>query len=183
MSRFVIPARKFVLATLAVWSLSLVGCGQGKGSVAGKVALDGTPLKGGRVDFVNTGGGAGATVEIDGDGGYAVPVLMAGDYAVTVSTEYLKPNAAAGGMPGARAGGMTSGPPPSAAKGKEGPVPKEVKAPANMTMPEGYKPSMPGDAAKKYVKIPAKYADIGQSGLKYTFAGGTQTFDIPLTTK
>jgi len=42
---------------------------------------------------------------------------------------------------------------------------------------------MPGDSAKKYVKIPAKYAEESQSGLTFQFTGGTQTYDIPLVSK
>ena len=45
----------------------------------------------------------------------------------------------------------------------------------------GYVASMPGDSSKKYIKIPSKYSDETQSGLTYSFTGGSQVHDIPLT--
>lgn len=165
---------KLILAaSLLVFSLLGSGCGPSKGSLSGKVTLDGAPLHGGRVDFANKSGGPSATVEINDDGTYSVPILSGGDYAVTVTTDYLKAGSGGGGMnrmPGAMKGGG---------------VPQENKAGAKVEMPGnpadyGYKASMPGDSAKKYVKIPSKYADPAESGLTYTFAGGSPTYDILL---
>lgn len=164
-----------VLLAVSFLTLSLFGsgCGPSKGSLSGKVTLDGKPLRGGRVDFDNKSGGPSATVEINDDGTYSIPVMSGGDYAVTVTTDYLKAGSGGGGMNRM----------PAAMKG--GSVPKENKAGAKVEMPGnpadyGYKASMPGDSAKKYIKIPSKYADSAESGLTYTFTGGSPTYDILL---
>ena len=163
-----------VFGLLAATSLLVSGCGPSKGTVTGKVTLDSIPLKGGRVDFSNKSGGASATVEISEDGSYSLVGLTAGDYTVTVVTDHLKTTGGGGRMPGSPAGG----------KGGGG-IPKE-NAPPKTDMPgnpadHGYVASMPGDSAKKYMKIPSKYSDETQSGLTYNFTGGSQVHDIPLT--
>jgi len=166
------------------------GCGPGKGSVAGKVTLDGKELKGGRVDFASQGGGQSASAEIGEDGAYTVPVLMAGEYMVSVNTEYLKPTSGSGPRGGGSGGFRPPGVPPGVNMGRPpdmagGGPPKDVakKEGAKREVPEGYKMSNPGDAAKKYVSIPEKYGIPEQSGLTFKGGGGTQTFDIPLTSK
>lgn len=160
------------------------GCGPSKGSVTGKVTLDGTPLKGGRVDFVNNSGGSSATAELNDDGTYTVDSLTAGEYSVTVTTEYLNAGSTTGGggPMNMRPGGGPPMMPPTGGPPKGGP-PKDTKMPSKADMPEGYKASSPGDARKKYVKIPGKYADTAQSGLTFTSPGGNQTHDIPLVGK
>lgn len=168
----------FLMALSCLLCLSATGCGPSKGSVSGKVTLDGVALQGGRVDFANGSGGPSASVEIGSDGTYTISSLVAGDYTVTVTTEYLKTNASAG-----RPGAAMNNPPAGMAKG--GAIPKESKPGAKVEMPGnpadyGYKAAMPGDSAKKYVKVPAKYSDPAQSGLTYAFPGGTTTYDIPM---
>lgn len=163
-----------VFGLLAATSLLASGCGPSKGTVTGKVTLDSIPLKGGRVDFSNKSGGASATVEIAEDGSYSLVGLTAGDYTVTVVTDHLKTTGS----------GRTPGP-PAPGGGAKGGMPKE-NAPPRSEMPgnpadHGYVASMPGDSSKKYIKIPAKYSDETQSGLTYSFTGGTQVHDIPLT--
>ncbi len=173
-------------ACAIILGLLSTGCGPAKGSLTGKVTLDGTPLKGGRIDFANKLGGNSASAEIDENGLYSIESLSGGEYSITVTTEYLN-STGSGDAPasnpntGTRPGGPTM-PPPGGGGPKGGP-PKDVKAPGNFTMPEGYKASMPGDARKKYVKIPGKYADAAQSGLTFTSPGGNQTHDIPLVGK
>jgi hypothetical protein len=174
-----------VVASACAMALLASGCGPAKGSLSGKATLDGTPLKGGRINFISDSSGPGATAEIGDDGTYSIPVLSAGTYSVTVDTEYLKSaggsTGSGGGRPGMGSGGPGSGPPPGV---KGAAPPKDAgKAPPKMDVPEGYKMASPGDAAKKYVKIPAKYGDASQSGLTYTFTGGSQTYDIPLSGK
>jgi hypothetical protein len=39
----------------------------------------------------------------------------------------------------------------------------------------------PGGQLDRYVPIPRKYADPEQSGLKFDFRGGNQTYDINLS--
>ena len=64
--------------------------------MSGKVTLDGTPLKGGRVDFANKSGGSSATAELNDDGTYTVDSLTVGEYSVTVTTEYLNAGSTTG---------------------------------------------------------------------------------------
>lgn len=159
------------------------GCGPAQGTLKGKVTLDGVALKAGKIDFVSKSGGRGATATIAEDGTYTIPMMFAGDFIITVDTEYLKPkNSNVNSMYPNSKGGMPSGMP----KGASGPptgkgVPKDFdKQFAGHEMPEGYAPTNPADVAKKYVRLPAKYSDAAQSGLTYTFPGGDQTHDLVL---
>jgi len=165
------------------WAFLAAGCEPSKGSLAGTVTLDGQPLKGGNVIFINKSGGSGATVEIGEDGKYSAPTLSAGDYVVTVATEYLNTSANSGGKVLGRPSMPSGMPMPSPGKGAVTGMPKENKDAKKFDLPEGYNPTMPGDNAKKYVKIPAKYANEAESGLTYKFTGGAQTYDIPLAGK
>ena len=159
------------LVGLGAAFLFLTGCGPAQGSLSGKVTFDGAPLTGGRVDFYNKSGGQSSTVEIAEDGSYSIPVLFAAEYDVTVTTDYLK------GTSGPRLGGTGR---PGGAKGG---IPKDNKEAPQHVMPEGYVASMPGDSAKRYVKIPAKYGEPGESGLVFDFKGGNETYGIALSSK
>lgn len=171
--------------------LFLAGCGPRPGTVSGKVTLDGKPLTGGMVTFHSKSGGTDSTAEIGQDGSYSANVF-AGEYTITVDTEYLKSNSqgsrppgmGGGGPPGGSGppgGGKPGGGPPGPPKDGGGP-PKGTEMPGNPA-DHGYVQSNPGDAAKKYMKIPAKYTSVGESGLSFTHPGGTTTYDIPLTGK
>jgi hypothetical protein len=173
-----------IFGLLLAGTFVMAGCSPSLGSLSGKVTIDGQPLKGGRVDFYNKDGQS-ASIEIKEDGTYSLPVIAAGEYSVTVSTDYLK-GRSFGGMPGAGSGSGRPGMKGAAGmKGSSTPpidIKKDKDAIKN-TPPEGYVMSNPGDSAKKYVKIPSKYEDAGQSGLAYTAIGGAQIFDIPLVGK
>ena len=103
-----------------VVALGATGCGSSTGSVAGKVTLNGQPLKGGNVTFV---GKESFAASIQEDGTYNVPRLLAGEYKVCVETESLKPKNALAMMPG-----MNN----KTAKAKP--------LDAGTNVPEGYKP-------------------------------------------
>ena len=176
--------RGLAAAILATCILS-TGCGPTKGTLKGKVTLDGVALKGGRVDFVNKSGGRSATAEINEDGTYLVPMIFSGDYSISVDTEYLKPKSSANNMNPNAMSGMPTGMPPGMMKGPSGPAakgpPKNVeKEMAKHEVPAGYQAVNPADIAKKYVNLPSKYSDSNQSGLTYAFPGGDQTFDIAM---
>lgn len=146
----------------------LAGCSRPVGSVSGKVTYNGKNLKGGGVTFMNTEGGQSFAAGIAEDGTYSIPNIAGGTYKITVDTSSLKP--AQGGAYGGASmpkGAKGMGPPPGA------------------DVPEGYSPSSPAAAAaatnaKRYVEIPAKYADPNQTDLTFTFNGGSVTHDIEL---
>jgi len=175
-----------------LFAIAIVGCGPRPGTLTGKVTLDGTPIKGGTVTLHNKSGGQSATGEIDENGVYTVNTFS-GDYAITVNTEYLNTSAAGGGgRPGGGPGGGRTGsgtPPPGMMMKPGNNIPKDTNpTKGKMEMPgnpaeHGYKAAMPGDAAKRYVKIPGKYGEVESSGLSYSHAGGSQTFDIILIGK
>ena len=175
------------LAAMALTAclLASTGCGPSKGTLKGKVTLDGVALKGGQVNFFNkTAGGRGATVEINEDGTYSIPLIFGGDYTISVDTEYLKPKS--GPNMGPNSGSMPKGMGMPKGAGMSPPgskvnIPKDIeKDYAKHDVPQGYVMANPNDNLKKYVKLPSKYADDKQSGLTYTHAGGDQTHDIAL---
>ena len=148
------PRRRSIGRLVALFglvvSLHALGCGGSTGSVSGKVLYKDTPLKGGFVTFV-TADNKSFKAEIGEDGSYSIVEKMpAGDVKISVETESLKPS------PGAR-----SYAPPADYKGD-------------------YKPPDSAAAAKRYIKIPDKYASADTSGLKLTIKGGKQEFDIKL---
>lgn len=181
-------SRPILAASAGLCLLLLAGCGPRAGTVTGKVTLDGKPLAGGMITFHGKSGAGDTTAEISEDGTYTANIFS-GDYTVTVDTEYLKPPSGpsmGGGRPGMPGGGPPGGGgmrPGGGGPPKDGGgPPKGSQLPGNPA-DHGYVQSNPGDAAKKYVKIPAKYNSVGESGLTFSHAGGGQTYDIPLVSK
>ena len=133
-----------------ILSLSAAGCGASKGTVSGKVYYKDAPLKGGTVTFVGSEN-ASFLAEIQDDGSYSIVKAPLGEVSITVETESLKP-----ANPN-----MLRNKPPADAVGN-------------------YKPPDVEARAKRYMPIPGRYADPGQSGLKYTVKAGKQEHDINL---
>jgi len=135
---------------VVVLSLQATGCGPSTGSVSGKVFYKDAPLKGGQVTFVTPDKKV-FSAEIGEDGSYSIVGKMpVGDVKIAVDTDYLKQQAS---LPRYSA--------PADNKGE-------------------YKPPDSAAAAKRYVKIPEKYASPDTSGLTYTVKSGKQEFDIKL---
>ena len=192
-------------AGVGLAALLLAGCGPAVGSLSGKVTVDGSPLKGGNITFVNDSGGASASAEISETGTYTIQNIAAGEYTITVNTEYLKagssggggkpgggggtpPIPAPGGSGSGKPGGSGGAPPPPGGGSGGGAPPKGVGGAPKSEMPGnpadfGYNPSAPGAAASRYMKIASKYADASQSDLTFTHPGGAATHDLPLSSK
>ena len=133
-------------------SLVAVGCGSSTGTISGKVYYKDAPLKGGRVTFVSKDKKVSRFDDIKEDGSYKIEKMPAGEARIAVDTSNLKPSP-----------GMNRPPPPKGAN-----------------VPPGYNPPTSEDKAKRYVEIPAQYADADKSGLTYTVKGGSQPYDIKL---
>jgi hypothetical protein len=116
-------ARPAVAVALAAALALAAGCGSGKNSVAGKVTLNGTPVKGGVVTFI-----AGNTVKvanINDDGEYLLDDPPEGSARVTVqslSTQVPMPMGVPRGVRDSRL------PPPAAASQ---PLPRKYASPDN----------------------------------------------------
>lgn len=171
--RFRSPRGPVAVALFA--AVLVAGCGRPVGSVTGTVTYQGKTLKGGGVTFVSTEGGRSFAATITAEGTYTVPDIVGGDYKVCVDTSSLK---------GAT---TTTTSIPGAAAHAQPVVPKGAKTapPPGVAMPEGYGASDPNAmksnaAAKRYVAIPPKYADVNATDLTYTFKGGAETFNIEL---
>jgi hypothetical protein len=160
-----------LVLALPLCLLVATGCGGGNenphapASVTGKVTYKGEPVPAGLVNFIPKTQGPSATGSLSSDGTYSITDAPAGDFTVTVDTEYLNPDKKTQAYPGAgKAGaGATSSPMPGGG---------------------GTSSPMPGPAAVKaggkYVKIPAKYADVKQSTLTAKLNAGKQTEDFKL---
>jgi hypothetical protein len=159
------------LVGAALLTFSILACSPPTGSVSGKVTYKGQPLKGGYVAFINSSGGQTFSAPIQEDGSYQIPKITGGSYKVTVETESLKPQGETKGVP--FKGVSKEGPP------KEY-LPPKLNLPVNPA-DYGYKMATPGGQLDRYVPIPRKYADPEQSGLKFDFRGGNQTYDINLS--
>jgi hypothetical protein len=165
------------LAVICASCAFMAGCGPGTGHVKGRVLLpDGSPLPGGRISFIAEDGkgkpGAGV---IKPDGTYDVPSAPVGKVNITINNMDLKEGGTAApigagnlGM-GQGKGGM--GPPKDSTTGMAGK--SDLKPPESAYT-----------AAEKisgtYVQIDPKYANPGESGLKYEVKRGTQDHEIKL---
>lgn len=168
--------RSFFLGMLAVSLCAATGCGGGKGKISGKVTLDGQPLQAGRISFVPSKG-TGATTEIK-NGEYSVEQIPPGEVKVTVDTKWVQDrihelNEALKSM----------------GKGQRQP-------PAGKELPEGARKQMAEeqeriakmqqevkDLESGYKPIPEKYSKAESSGLSLNVKSGSQTFDVPLSSK
>jgi hypothetical protein len=153
----------WIVSQKRVWLMLLLlataGCGQ-KGQVSGKVKYKGNALPTGMVFFFDSNDRKVGTASIGSDGSYSA-VLPAGLVKIAVTT------------------------PPAtlASLGKE--KQQEIANRAKK-MKKGFNPleAMEGEGKDptpvKTIPIPAKYGNIGESGLTFTVLGGPQTFDIDL---
>lgn len=78
------PQALIAVAALATLTTGLSGCNYGPplGQVSGRVTLDGTPLRFGKVMFQNTQGGQPATGDIESDGSFVLSTFSPGDGAI-----------------------------------------------------------------------------------------------------
>ena len=76
------------LAPFALVALLAAGCGS-KGTVTGTVTHNGTPLKGGTIQFIPEDGSQVAGAEIGEDGRYTIEKVPAGKVKVVVETYSL----------------------------------------------------------------------------------------------
>ena len=196
------PIHKALAVVLfgVVCCVCVLGCGGGTGDVSGKVTLNGTPLKGGTVNFIPVGGeGPSFSTEINEDGSYTMMGVRSGEYKVCVETEYLRAKGA--GQPAGGPGGSSSksgkfgppagssGPPDVAKAIKEGKI-KTGAPPGGSEEPEDVKAkrgkdgfAYMADNAKRYVAIPTQYASPDTTDLSFKAGSGSQSFDIPLKGK
>jgi hypothetical protein len=145
----------------------VAGCGQGRGSVSGRVLYNGAPLPGGRVTFRPADSAQNTvSVELDKDGNYQA-VLPTGAVKVCVDNRELEP------VVPFEAPQLPPGLPPG------------VKKAIGSAKPDKAPPQTPQDAPHKlpgkYVPIPEKYYSVDTSGLQFTVEGGNQKHDITLT--
>ena len=131
--------------------LAVAGCSRGAGTVSGTVTIGGQPVANGQISFV-TQAGMPYTFNIAADGTYQADGLPPGEMTVLVFVPR----------------------PPSADRvpvGKSGLAKKLAAAraakPATAPTPTG-------------PTVPAKYADVTTSDLRYTVTTGPQTYDPKL---
>lgn len=165
----------FAAALAAVLS-TVVGCGGGKGTVTGKVTVDGKPLPSGRISFVpSKGQGVGGEIK---DGQYTVEKVPVGSVKVTVETKSLKERINALTV----AAQMGSQMPPNM-QGK-GDLPKGAKE----GMEEERKKNQEIEQELKtlqatYMFVPEKYEKQETSGFSLEVKSGSNTFDVSLSSK
>ena len=172
---------RIITGSILLVALSIMGC-ESKSvlqtKVTGKVTYKGTAVGGGTIAFY-TADGQVVSADINRDGTYSIGTLSEGTFTVTIESESVNPDkkvdayrSGGGGPKGIKgAYGKGSGGPGGVAK--ESPKEGAPKSP----MPEG----RPAAGEPNYVKIPAKYADKGTSGLSVTLKKGDQTHNFDLT--
>ena len=167
MRRTVLWSRGLALA-VGLALVAATGCGPSTATLSGKVSYKGAALKGGNVTLIpSDGSGETFSAAIQEDGSYKFEQLKTGKYKVVVETDSLKPQPKFGGPKISK--NLKNEPPPGAN------IPPEANykmaPPANQVAAEN---------AKRYVKIPANYADPDQSGLSVEVKGGSNNHDITL---
>jgi hypothetical protein len=124
-------------------------------TVSGKVTYKGAPVPGGDITFTPEKQGPPYSRPLGPDGSFSLTDVPAGKYDVTIETESINPDhkQPAYRKPG---GGAAAGGPPI------GPIPAGANVPT-----------------AKYVKIPAKYANVKTSGLTATIGDNKpKEFDL-----
>jgi len=142
--------RKWVAFSALMLSFAATGCGASKGKVSGKVYYKDTPLKGGTVTFIDADKQS-YLAEIQEDGSYAIDKVSPGEFSIGVETASLQP------------------PNPNAMRNRP---PADAQG--------NYKPPDFEARARRFIAIPGRYSDPGQSGLKYSVKTGKQEHDIKL---
>ena len=145
--------RQWVALLGLVVALGMGGCGEpSPGNVSGKITYKGALLKGGTITFSHVDKQKTYLSEIGEDGSYTIRDVPIGQVQVTVETESLKERA----------------------RVRINPVPADAQGNPNP------KPGDPKDLLNRYVQIPKKYSNPGESGLEYTVKSGSQDFPIDL---
>src|SRR5262245_51285696 len=159
------------LVLLALLTIA-AGCGpnyKARGTVTGKVTIDGKHLTAGTVMFYGKDPRMTGAAPIDKNGNYKMTDAPLGDVKITVTVPPTPP----GGTKRMK----TLGGAPTPKKGKG----KEIKSvdpedPSRVI-------SIMGDMPDEIVGIPDLYGKVETSGLTFTVKSGEQTHDIPLTKK
>jgi hypothetical protein len=139
------------LAALLPLALLLAGCGRGKGTVSGKVTLNGEPIPWGRITFLSQVGDKTPHSSRIVNGKYTINDCPAGP--VKIAVESIE----------AKAVDTSKVPPKMLERSRQ----------AGAVEP-------PAEVVGKHLPIPARYADPDKSGLDYTVESGSATHDIPL---
>jgi hypothetical protein len=152
-----------------------VGCGSGKGTVSGKVTLDGKPLPAGQISFVGAHGQT-ATADIK-DGQYTVSNVPTGDVKVTVQTSSIKQQAETL-LASSRYGSSKTR--AAAARKLPADIKEQLQAEAtrNAEMVKRGK-----ELLAKYRPVPDKYAKPDSSGLHVSVSRGDISYDVPLASR
>lgn len=169
------------VVVLACALLALTGCGR-KGTISGKVSVNGEAMPGGSITFVPADPSKSQRGGINDDGTYRVEGVPSGPAKVVV-TPRKAPNMGGGGPQP-----MGAGRPPVVPGGGAPPGGKAASPAEKMQLPPGVQ--LPPEAAKRFeaargsgktVSIPEDYQDSGKTPLTYEVKGGSQTkdFDIP----
>jgi len=142
--------------------LSLAGCGKSKGSLKGKVTLNGEVLPYAQVSAYNDKGEMiGQSIAVNGQ--YEIGNLPPGPVTLTVQAH----------QPGGTPVGM---PPMETPDGR--PLPKAAMVEALKKLPEEHQ-----KAIEKIKPVPPKYANAKDSDLKTTVGAGETSYDIEMTGK
>jgi hypothetical protein len=156
-----VTVSRLVVCLIPAGALLLVGCGGGKGDIAGEVTYKGEPVSVGRITFLSQVGKQEVKSAHIIRGKYTITAFPVGP--VKISVESFEP------------------PDPEVLKGtkmlKVGPA-GGMKERMQETPPELLE--MASGPPLKYVPIPPTYANPETSGLTYEVKKGTQPFNIDL---
>ncbi|HJZ92336.1 MAG TPA: hypothetical protein VKE40_15780 [Gemmataceae bacterium] len=165
---------RFLASLFLVCGLLLVGCKKtnqfAPAKLSGKVTYGGAPVTAGTMIFHAADGSQFPTM-IGSDGSYGIE-LPVGEMVVTIETESVNPKRKVPVYDANTAGSGGFGKLYGKSGGGGGPGRKKTED----STPEGASSS-----AELYVKIPARYADKGKSGLTVTLAAGSNKKDFDLT--
>jgi hypothetical protein len=173
LNELLLRQRCLFLGSFALLIATTTGCG-GKGTVTGKVNLDGKPLPAGRIAFVPSKGVA-ASGEIK-DGQYTVTGVPAGDVKVTVETKSLQDRITALRTTVQNAKAML---PPPGAK-----LPDEAKAGVESDKQDADKKAQElKELEASYRPVPEKYSKPESTPLTLQVKSGSNPFDANLDSK
>jgi hypothetical protein len=144
--------RRFISGFLCLTSLLLLGCGKGKGTVKGTIKKGDQPISIGRIVFLVGNENQSGSIK---DGTYEVVGVPVGEAKVVIDSR--KPSK-----------------PTEMDRGMLEKVPKELRQQKEDQM-KNYE-----EGLKKWVKVPAKYADQNKTPLNFDVKRGDNEFNVKI---
>lgn len=168
--------KALMIAAFAVLTGLVIGCGNGKGELTGKVTYNGKPVPGGNLTL--TINGMQFISALSTDGSYEFFELVPGQAVLTVDNEKLNPDSKRPEYFTGKSGGGNAA--QAMSKMAKERMKAEGKGVASGLSSADMSPEMKAEMAKRYMKIPVKYTNEQTSDAKVMVKAGRNEWNFVL---